>query len=68
MQDKKKTRHHLIPKSRRNDLKGIYRKEDFNKTLYLWKMKHHLWHQLFGNATLEEIIEILKRIKRIKKL
>lgn len=63
-----RTRHHLIPKARRAELKHIYKREDFQKTLNLWKVKHHLWHSLFGNQTLNETIAILKRIKRIKKL
>lgn len=66
--EKKKSRHHLIPKSRRLSLRDKYSKEQFNKTLRLWMHKHHLWHALFANQTLEETIAILTRIKKIKKL
>lgn len=61
-----KTRHHLIPKSRKNDVKHIYKKGDFERTLTLWVEKHRAWHLLFGNQTLDEIIETLERIKKMK--
>lgn len=63
-------RHHLIPKQRQKEqqIKDVYKKDEFHKTLWMWRFKHLLWHALFGNQTLDEIIETLQRIKRIKNL
>lgn len=61
----KKTRHHLIPKSRRGD----YKKKkiiDTHVTLKLYETKHEMWHHLFGNKTLQEIILTLHRVHEIK--
>ncbi len=54
------TKHHLIPKSRggHNDKQNL---------LNLWSDKHHLFHELFGNMTLSEIIILLQRIESAKK-
>lgn len=61
----KKTRHHLIPKSRRSDYK---RKQvcETSRVLLLWEERHKYWHALFKNMTLDEIILTLNRVKRIK--
>ena len=54
-----RNRHHLIPKKR-----GGIRSE---KNLLLMQIeRHHAWHQVFGNRTLDEVIALLKRVKRIK--
>lgn len=66
MNTHRRSRHHLIPKSRRSEVKHSYSKSDFEKTLTLWVEKHRAWHLLFGNQTIEEIIETLERIKKIK--
>ena len=63
---KKRTRHHLIPKARRGELKHKYIAGDFERTLNLWLERHRAWHFLFGNMTIPEIIEVLMRIERIK--
>lgn len=54
------TRHHLTPKSRNHSNSRPY------NLLSLWWEKHQAWHVLFGNRTLEEIIEVLLRVKRFK--
>ena len=56
---KKLTRHHLLPKSRGGN-------GEPENILYLWVERHRLWHFLFGNNSLEEIIQILQRIARMK--
>lgn len=43
------SRHHLTAKSRG----GVANKQNI---LYLWSDRHHFWHCLFQNATLDEII------------
>lgn len=60
------TRHHLIPQERAR--KKNYTKDDLqvDRVLNLWDDSHAAWHFLFRNMTLSEIIECLKRIKRIK--
>lgn len=58
------SRHHLIPKSRKKDQKKI---REIKYVLKLWRDRHNYWHFLFKNMTLDEIIETLKRVKRIKK-
>lgn len=61
----KKTRHHLIPKSRRHDYKNKFICET-SRVLILWEEKHKNWHHLFGNMTIYEIAECMLRIARIK--
>lgn len=61
----RKTKHHLIPKSRKHN----YKKKqvcETSRVLILWESKHKSWHHLFSNMTLDEIIITLNRIKRIK--
>jgi len=56
---KKRNLHHLVPKSR----DGGY--ESWN--LLLIKIyRHYALHILFGNRTLDEIIELLLRVKHAK--
>lgn len=62
---KKLTKHHLIPKVRKQD----YKKKkvlDVNRTLKLWEEKHQAWHVLFRCMTIDEIILVLHRVRRIK--
>jgi len=51
--------HHLRPRSRGGDFSV--------KNLLLMDIERHkYWHIIFGNRTLEEVIILLKRIKRAK--
>lgn len=55
---RKFNRHHLIPKCR-----GGYG----GKNLLKMDMERHkAWHFLFNNLTLDEVIELLQRVKKIK--
>ena len=55
----KRNRHHLRPKNRG----GL----TIESNLLLMDIKrHNAWHQLFGNLTLGEVIELLQRVKRAK--
>lgn len=60
-----KTRHHLIPKSRKDTYK-VKKQVPTSVTLKLWEDKHKAWHTLFANCTLDEIIITLNRVRRIK--
>jgi len=51
--------HHLVPKSRGGGYTA--------KNLLLMKIERHaMWHKLFGNRTLDEIIHLLIRLERMK--
>jgi hypothetical protein len=52
--------HHLIPKSRGG-------KTERTNELRLWRDRHDLFHKLFGNRTLPEIIVLLQRVQRAKR-
>lgn len=62
--------HHLVPKERVHDhtqhLDFSHIEE--SRILRLWRDKHDAFHLLFHNLTLEEIIAVLQRIQRIKKM
>lgn len=59
------TRHHLTPKCRaRGQRKQVL---DPHAILMLARDKHDMWHRLFKNNTLEEIIVILQRVLKIKR-
>lgn len=60
-----KTRHHLIPRSRKHDYKQKQVCET-SRVLKLHDEKHKAWHFLFNTMTIFEIIETLKRVERIK--
>ncbi|NTU69308.1 hypothetical protein HGB13_00545 [bacterium] len=51
--------HHLTPKSRGG-------KTTFENMFRLNAYRHDSYHLLFGNKTLEEVIALLQRIKKIK--
>jgi len=52
-------RHHLTPKSRGGDHSP--------ENLLLLKIdRHFYWHKLFGRRTLEEVIQLLLRVHRVK--
>lgn len=62
------TRHHLIPKERKNK-KTVFKNQTslhIDTVLKLWRDKHDHWHALFGNMTLDECIEVLQRMRRMK--
>ena len=57
---RKRNRHHLIPKSRGGN--------KIQSNLLLIDMeKHCAWHILWKNRTLDEVIELLIRVKRAKR-
>ena len=45
------SRHHLLPKSR--GLKNTFKEYNI---LHLWRDKHNIWHCIFHNATITEIL------------
>ena len=54
-----KSRHHLKPKSRGG--------ESIESNLIDFdRSRHDAWHFLFSNLTLDEVIELLTRLKRAK--
>jgi len=57
--------HHLIPKCRIKRLTRRQRK-NISNLLHIKITKHTAWHQIFGVLTLDEVIELLQRIKRAK--
>lgn len=54
-----RNRHHLVPRSR-----GGY--DDLANLLLIDIECHQYWHKVFGNRTLEEVIELLLRVHRAK--
>lgn len=61
------TRHHLSPQERyKYGLHTKWGKNSEENILMLWVERHRSWHELFGNLTLEEIIEVLQRVSRMK--
>lgn len=55
----KMTHHHLRPSSKGG--------EGISSNLFILDgRKHEAWHFLFNNLTLDEIIELLQRVKLIK--
>lgn len=56
---KKMNKHHLTPKSRGG------KDQEWNLAIFD-KLRHSYWHRVFGNKTLEEVIELLTRFKRFK--
>lgn len=55
-----RNRHHLHPRSRGGGA--------LESNLLLMDMRrHNMWHQLFDNLTLDEVIELLIRVRRAKK-
>ena len=62
---KKINKHHLIPKCRIKDLTKKQRR-DVSNLLNIKITRHTAWHQIFGVLTLDEVIELLIRVKRAK--
>lgn len=56
---KDRNRHHLIPKSRGG-------KANDQNMLLMDTQKHALWHQLWGNRTIGEVLSLLTRMERMK--
>ena len=54
-----RNKHHLIPKSRGGS--GCRR-----NLLYISVTTHCEWHKVFKNLTLDEVIELLMRVRRAK--
>ena len=52
-----RNKHHLIPKSRGGT-------DDPSNLLLINIEKHICWHKIFGNRTLDEVIEILQRVRK----
>lgn len=56
---RKRNGHHLIPKSRGG--------QKIQSNILLIDIKrHNAWHALWGNRTLDEVIELLLRVKHAK--
>ena len=55
----KRDRHHLRPKSRGGN-------NHPSNLLLIDKHKHELWHQLWGTRTLDEVLNLLTRMARMK--
>ena len=54
-----RNRHHLYPRGRGGD--------NTKQNLLLLKVKRHFyWHRLFGDKSLEEVIQLLMRVHRAK--
>ena len=56
------TKHHLIPRS----VGGS--NDDWNLLRLNWDEHHEYWHKLFGNRTIFEVIVLLKRLIKMKKM
>lgn len=52
--------HHLTPRSRGGS-------NSRRNLLLIDEERHVEWHRVFGNLTLEEVIELLVRLQRAKK-
>lgn len=51
-----RNRHHLVPRSRNGE-------NHVSNLLLIDIDKHYFWHRIFGLRTLEEVIEVLTRLK-----
>lgn len=59
MKKKRRSRHHILNKSR-----GGTKTED--NILLIYREKHDLWHKLFKDRTLREAAGLLLRLARMK--
>lgn len=57
---KDRNHHHLVPRSRCPHCSKR------SNIILFGEYRHVAWHQLFGNLTLDEVIKLLQRAKRIK--
>ena len=51
--------HHLTPRSKGGS-------SDSSNILRFDALRHLLWHKLFGNKTLEQVIALLQRMSKMK--
>jgi hypothetical protein len=60
-----RSKHHLTPRChyKPSYLPSMNSAENL---LMLWRNKHNAWHELFKEASLEQIIATLKRVQRMK--
>jgi len=56
---RKMNRHHLVNKCNGGTM-------SINNILWIYINRHHEWHTLFHNLDLEQVIELLIRVKRAK--
>ena len=56
---KERNSHHIIPETRGGS-------KVLENQFIMWNDRHEAWHMLFGEMTLNEIIELLQRIKHAK--
>jgi len=56
---RKMNRHHLVNKCNGGTM-------SINNILWIYINRHHVWHELFKNLDLEQVIELLIRVKRAK--
>jgi hypothetical protein len=54
-----RNRHHLVPRSRGGS-------DEERNQLVMDVHKHELWHQLWGNRTIDEVLTLLTRMLRAK--
>lgn len=57
--NKKVNKHHLLNKCKG----GTW---DYHNILWIYINRHQMWHQLFRNLNLDEVIELLQRVKLAK--
>ena len=55
----RRNRHHLIPRSRGGT-------DARSNLLMIREDRHELWHRLWGDRTLNEVLELLTRVKHMK--
>jgi len=57
--ERRQTRHHLTAKSNQGN-------NHKSNIILMWRNRHSYFHSLFGNRSLEEIINVLLRLKKFK--
>lgn len=67
MKKGQKSRHHIYPRSRHKELKQHYSHLELETTLKIYHERHIMWHKLFGNLHIGEVIDLLIRVERITK-
>lgn len=55
----RRNRHHLVPRSKGGD-------NSRSNLLMIREDRHQLWHKLWGNKTIDEVLDLLQRMKRMK--
>lgn len=58
-------RHHLVPRKRLKN--GGKNKHPRYRRIRLKRFRHLAWHTLFGHKTIDEVIELLERVRRAKR-